>query len=243
MSKTALVTGATKGIGKAIAAKLIEDGWMVIATYSADSETAFRVRDEFDLLKPGTYLPLKADISTPEESINTIDLFLKENSIRLDALILNAGITDRSNFFSITPQNWLNVFAANLEFPVFLIQKIYPVINPGGSIIFTGSLMAVHPHSVSLAYGVSKSAVHALVKNLVKTFAPDKIRVNAVAPGFVDTGWHNTKTPELIDKINSKISLERFANTEEIASVYLMLLNNKYMNGEIIVCDGGYNYF
>jgi 3-oxoacyl-[acyl-carrier protein] reductase len=111
-----------------------------------------------------------------------------------------------------------------------------------GSVTFTGSLMGIEPHSVSLAYGVSKSAVHALVKNLVKFLLPYDIRVNAVAPGFVDTDWQKTKPVEIRKSIESKIAVGRFCAPEEIAEVFLMLIENHYFNGEIVVVDGGYLY-
>ena len=112
----------------------------------------------------------------------------------------------------------------------------------GGSVVFTGSLMGIEPHSVSLAYGVSKSAVHALVKNMVKVFVPYEIRVNAVAPGFVDTEWQLTKTEEIRRNIERKVSLGRFCKPEELAEVYKMLIENNYFNGEVVVVDGGYSY-
>ncbi len=102
--------------------------------------------------------------------------------------------------------------------------------------------MGVHPHAVSLSYGVSKAAVHALTKNLVKSLAPVGIRVNAVAPGFVDTDWQKGKPAEIRQSIESKIALGRFCTPEEIADVYKMVIENQYLNGEIITVDGGYSY-
>jgi 3-oxoacyl-[acyl-carrier protein] reductase len=132
--------------------------------------------------------------------------------------------------------------ATNITVPVFLIQKLLPIMNQGASIIFTGSSMAVFPHSVSLAYGISKSAVNALVRNLVKFLKPYSIRVNCVAPGFVDTGWHLNKTSEAKENIIKKLSIERFAKPEEIAAAFMFVLDNHYINGEILTIDGGYDY-
>jgi 3-oxoacyl-[acyl-carrier protein] reductase len=137
---------------------------------------------------------------------------------------------------------WMTVFNANVHFPVFLIQKIFPKFSAGASVIFTGSAMGIHPHSVSLVYGVTKSTIHALVKNLVKFLSPYHIRVNAVAPGFVDTEWQKTKPIEVKNSINSKIALGRFCNPVELAEVYFLLIDNRYLNGEIVVVDGGYSY-
>ena len=145
-------------------------------------------------------------------------------------------------FEELSFEDWERVFFANIHFPVFLLQKIVGRINKGGSIVFTGSLMGIQPHSVSLAYGVTKSAVHALVKNMVKFLVPYELRVNAVAPGFVDTEWQKTKPAEIRRNIENKVSLGRFCDPDELAEVYKMLIENSYFNGEVVVVDGGYSY-
>jgi 3-oxoacyl-[acyl-carrier protein] reductase len=241
MNKTALVTGGTKGIGKAICLRLLLENWNVILTYSTDSETANNSFKEFQEIAFGRVQLLQADV-TDLSSIDTIDDFLSAKDLTLDAVVFNAGVTDRSDFHSMMLENWEKVFTANVHFPVFLLQKIYPRLNTAGSVTFTGSLMAIHPHSVSLSYGITKSSVHALVKNLVKFFVEKKIRVNGVAPGFVETDWHKTKPAEIRKNITDKLASGRFSNPDELTDVYMLLLNNPCMNGEIVVCDGGYSY-
>jgi len=241
MNRTAIVTGATKGIGKAIASRLLQEDWMVVITYSSDTQSAAVTYNEFCETAPGRVFLLQAD-NSDLSSIETIDGFLGENNLTIDAMIFNAGITDRSDFLSIKPENWCKVFTANVHFPVFLLQKIYPRMNEKGSVTFTGSLMGIQPHSVSLAYGVTKASVHALVKNLVKFFTEKQIRVNAVAPGFVDTEWQKTKPAEIRNSITRKVAAGRFCTPEELTDVYMLLIDNQYMNGEVVVCDGGYSY-
>jgi 3-oxoacyl-[acyl-carrier protein] reductase len=102
--------------------------------------------------------------------------------------------------------------------------------------------MGIEPHASSLSYGVTKSAVHALTQNLVKFMVPYQLRVNAIAPGFVDTDWQKNKPEDVRRNIENKIALGRFCMPEEIAEVYQMLIENKYFNGEIITFDGGYSY-
>ena len=127
-------------------------------------------------------------------------------------------------------------------FLFFFMQRIVSLMNKGGSVVFTGSLMGIQPHSVSLVYGVTKGAIHALVKNMVKFLVPYELRVNAVAPGFVDTEWQKTKPIEIRKNIENKVALGRFCEPEELAEVYKMLIENSYFNGEIVVVDGGYSY-
>lgn len=242
MSLHALITGGTRGIGFAVAESLLANGYNVILTYSTDEQNALAVQQKLNQKFPQTNTDvLKADISNLQ-SIEVISDYLISQNIFLNALILNAGITDRSSFEEMEIENWKRVFDANVHFPVFLIQKLLPRFTEGASIVCTGSTMAVFPHSVSLAYGVTKSSVHSLVKNLVKFLSPLKIRINAVAPGFVDTEWQKTKPAEIKASINSKIALGRFCGPEELAEVYLMLVKNDYLNGEIISVDGGYSY-
>ncbi len=240
MKKHALITGGTKGIGKAVAFALGKAGYTIILTYAADKRQADLTKKELEALSVEVHI-IQAD-ATKETAIDTIYQYLTEQKLRLDVLILNAGITCRDTFEEMKLADWEQVFFTNVHFPVFLLQRIRDFINEGGSIIFTGSLMGIHPHSVSLVYGVTKSAVHATVKNLVKFLAPYKIRVNAVAPGFVDTEWQKTKPAEIRKNIENKIALERFCDPDELASVYKMLVENSYLNGEIIVVDGGYSY-
>ena len=241
MDKWILITGGTKGIGRAVASCLAKAGYNLIVTYASDEEVAEKVSGELrDAFGVNVY-SVRADISD-RRSINAIDAFLAETDIRLDGLVFNAGLTCREPFERLTFEDWDRVFFANVHFPVFLLQRIVNRIRKGGSVVFTGSLMGIEPHSVSLAYGVTKSAVHAWVKNLVKFVVPYEVRVNAVDPGFVETEWQKTKPAEIRRNIESKVSLGRFCDPDELAEVYKMLIENSYLNGEVVVVDGGYSY-
>lgn len=241
MNKYVFITGGTKGIGKAVAECLAKSGYHLVLTYAADTETANKTSLELTQKYGVSVLTLQAD-NSDIKSIDTIASFLTEKDLYLDALVMNAGMTCRDPFEKLQYQDWEKVFCANVHFPVFLLQKIVNRIRKGGSVVFTGSLMAIEPHSVSLAYGVTKSAVHSLVKNLVKFMVPYEVRVNGVAPGFVDTEWQKTKPAEIRQNIERKVSLGRFCDPAELAEVYKMLIENRYFNGEIVVVDGGYSY-
>ena len=170
MDKYVLITGGTKGIGKAVALCLAASGYDLILTYSSDTHTAEETRRELLQNNDVDVRILKADI-TNIKSISAIDAYLEEQSLELFSVVFNAGLTCRESFEQVSYAAWEEVFFANVHFPVFLMQRIITKMAKGGSVVFTGSLMGIEPHSVSLAYGVSKSAVHALVKNMVKKSA------------------------------------------------------------------------
>ena len=241
VEKWVLITGGTKGIGKAVAGCLAKAGYSLVLTYASDKEEAIWMAADLMRQYKVEARTLQADIAD-RKSIEKIESFLSGCALRLDAVVFNAGLTCRDPFEQLDMAQWERVFFANVLFPVFLLQRIVGLINKGGSIVFTGSLMGIQPHSVSLAYGVTKSAVHALVKNMVKFLVPYELRVNAVAPGFVDTEWQKTKPVEIRRNIENKVSLGRFCDPEELAEVYKMLVENSYLNGEVIVVDGGYSY-
>lgn len=238
--KTALITGGTKGIGRMVTLNLIRNNYYTIVVYSSDQQAADELYKELTENEKQLISLVILDLSIE----TNIELLIQKvnNLVGLDVLILNAGKTNRKSFEEISFQEWLEVFNFNCTIPLFIIQKLLPKMNKDASVIFTGSLMAIYPHSVSLSYGVSKSAVHAIVKNLVKFLSPYSIRINVIVPGFTNTDWHTQKSPDMIDNITKRISLQRFAETEEVASAFMFVINNKYINGQEIVLDGGYLY-
>jgi len=242
MNKYALITGSTRGIGYAVARQLGRMGYNLLLTYNADTIIARKSCAELQKEFPNmTVAALQAD-SSDRASIEVIENYMISNNIKLDVIVFNAGLTCRDTFTNMKYEDWERVFFANVHFPTFLLQRLLERINRDGCIVFTGSLMGILPHAMSLSYGVTKSAVHSLVKNLVKFLAPYSIRVNAVAPGFVDTEWQKNKPSEIRKAIENKIALGRFCDPDELAGIYKLLIENPYINGEIIVADGGYSY-
>jgi 3-oxoacyl-[acyl-carrier protein] reductase len=157
-------------------------------------------------------------------------------------VVLNAGATCRNPFGQVEYAEWNRVMDTNVNIPFFICQKLFNIVEDCGSVVIVGSGMGIYPHAVSTAYSASKSAAHMLAKSLVKEFAARGIRVNAIAPGFVDTEWQKEKPDWLREKITNKIALKRFGTTEEIAQAVLFLLENGYVNGTVLQVDGGYDY-
>lgn len=239
--KYALVTGGTKGIGKAISKSLLEKDYFVVLNYANDETSAQSTFEELNVKFPDRIALIKEDLS----KIERVDDFckqLRKITNNFDVLILNAGMTDRTSFPDITYNSMLSVFKTNLFVPFFLIQGMVKSMNKNSSIINIGSIMGIYPHSFSLSYGVSKASVHALTKNLVKFLKPFSIRINTVAPGFVNTDWHSLKPDSLKKSIKKKIALERFCEPEEVAHLVISIIENQYLNGEIINLDAGYNF-
>jgi len=239
--KYAFVTGSTKGIGKAIGLKLLQEDYFVIFNYANSDADALQLKAELDGEYTDRYKILKLDLSDLS-LVKEISEKILEITPKLDLLVFNTGLTDRNTFGEIKEANWMNVFNANLNVPFFLMQSLHEHLNHKSNIIFIGSMLGNIPHSVSISYGVTKSAIHALVQNMVKFLSKDEIRINAIAPGFVDTDWQKEKPAWLRDKIKDKIALQRFAQPEEIAQMCYHIIQNEYMTGQIIQLDGGYNY-
>ncbi|GHU50082.1 beta-ketoacyl-ACP reductase [Clostridia bacterium] len=219
--KTALVTGSTRGIGRAIADMLSANGYTVLRNGRTGGD-------------------ISADLSTLE-GVNTLAEGVIARTGKLDCLVLNAAATYRKPMSEMDYKHWQEIMDINVNMPFFLIQKLTEHISRGGSILFISAMLGTKPHATSIPYGVSKAAANMLAQSLVKEFAPRGVRVNAISPGFVDTESQNSKPEKLRAKIESKIALKRFATEREIADMCLSIINNTYINGAIVAIDGGYD--
>jgi len=239
--KTAIVTASTKGIGKSIALKLLSEGCFVIMNYSNNDRIANELNVELTKYYPNQFKIIKADLSSYDGMTMFVDECLTKIKM-INYLVLNTGITVRESFEDLSLDTWTKVMDTNLNIPFFTVQKFSEYIYDKGSIVFIGSILGEIAHSVSIPYGVSKAGIHFLAKALVKEFAEQKVTVNAICPGFVDTSWQLLKSPEIRKSIEEKTALGRFAKPEEIADLCYSILTNGFINGAIINIDGGYSF-
>jgi len=238
--KTAIVTGGTKGIGRGVCEMLLRKGYYVIATYANDNAAAQEFLSEnTDAEK---FLEVKkVDQSDRKQTYAFID-YVKKIFSHVDCIVCNAGLSIRSPFTEGRDEDWDKMFEVAVHSHYILLRELYTLIPCNSRIIFTGSQMGINPHATVLAYGVTKSAVHAMAKNLVKEMEPKAITVNVVVPGFVETEWQKNKPEQIRQNICKKTAVHRFASIDEIIKGYEFCIDNEFVNGTLIEINGGYNY-
>jgi len=227
----AVVTGGTSGIGLGVSKMLIDKGYYVYATYVGDDFTE-RIEN---------FEPIKIDQTSRKEVYKFID-YVKSHCSQLDCLVCNAGLTIRKSFTETTDSDWDKMMEVAVNSHYIMVREFFSIIPVGSRIIFTGSQMGLMPHAMVLSYGVTKAAVHALVKNLVKEFEGTGTTVNAIVPGFVETPWQKEKPEEIKQNIYKKTAIHRFATVEEIVDAYRFCVDNSFVNGSLIEVNGGYSY-
>ena len=229
--KTAIVTGGTSGIGLGVAKMLLAKGYKVYATYVGPD---FEENIE-------NFEPIKVDHSNREELYAFINL-IKQECQSIDCIVCNAGLSIRKSFTETTDKDWDIMMEVAVNSHYILVRELYSLIPAGSRIIFTGSQMGLMPHAMVLSYGVTKAAVHALAKNLVKEFEGTGTTVNAIVPGFVETPWQKEKPEEIKQNIYRKTAIHRFATVEEVVDAYRFCIDNSFVNGSLIEVNGGYSY-
>lgn len=233
-----LITGSTRGIGKQIGIDLLKKGHKVIFI-GHSHKSIIKLRKELMKKKLKRYEIIKYNLGNILD-IYSLTEYIKRNYKYLNNIICNIAITDRTKFGEITLENWNTVLNTNLTYPFFMIQDLKNIIQEKGKIIFMGALAGHIPDATSIVYGTSKGAIEILTKYLSKEFAGKKITVNTIAPGYTLTEWHKKKSKAQMKRIANKTLLKRFATVKEISKTCLLILENDYINAQIISVDGGF---
>lgn len=236
--KNAIVTGGTKGIGLGIVKMLLSEGYFVYLTFATDQVAAHSAQEE--LSKISNSFSIHCVNQADSEEIHRFAQALSNTHIH--CIVCNAGTTVRKATADLTDEEWCRTMNINVNSHFFLIRDLWQQIQPNSRIIFIGSMMAVQPHATSLPYAVTKAALHAMAKNLVKDFAGTDTTINVIAPGFVETEWQKNKPQEIRERICAKTAIHRFATIDEIADTVRFIINNPFVNGAVIEVSGGYDY-
>ena len=240
MEKVAIVTGASRGIGREIAKSLAKHNIKVIANYNNSEEKANELKKELEA--EGIIIDIvKADVSKREEIKNLVQYAL-ENYGKIDILINNAGISEYKLFTDETDEDWNKVINTNLYSVFATSQEVIPnmIKNKNGCIINISSVWGMVGASMEVLYSVSKAGIDGLTKSLAKELGPSNIRVNAIAPGIVDTDMCKNFTKEELKSITEEIPLERIGKVEDISKCINWLINDNYTTGQIISINGGW---
>ena len=247
-NKNALVTGASKGIGRATALALARAGAHVVVHYGRSAQEAESLVAEIRT-KGGRADAISANLATPDGASLLAKQVRTLVEDRLDVLVLNAGISKLAHIADYTIEDFDNLFATNVRGPFFLVQQLLPVLGEGSSIIAISSVVA---HAVVgkpgletpsvLAYASTKGALETLVKNWAAILGPRGIRVNAVAPGVIDTDMSNfTKTDAGREVTLGMQALKRIGKPEDVADVvaFVASAGARWITGASIPVDGG----
>lgn len=238
MTKLALITGASRGIGRAVALKLAQSGYDIVITYAGNTEAANKTVADVKALGVNCEA-YKFDVSKKEEvDKNIADIIEKYGQI--DVLVNNAGITRDDLFIRMTEDKWLDVINTNLNSVYFVTKPVVKLMMKQrfGSIINTTSIVGVYGNAGQANYSSAKAGLIGFTKSLAKELGARNIRVNAVAPGFIETDM--TKDLANTEEYLKLISLKRMGQAEDVADVVKFLAEDaKYVTGQVIEVDGG----
>lgn len=229
--KYAIVTGGTSGIGLGVAKMLLSKGYYVFATYVGPA-----LSEQLE-----NFEAIETDQSSRKDVYDFIS-YVKGKAEHIDCIVCNAGMTIRKSFTETKDEDWDKMMEVAVNSHYIMVREFFSMIPNGSRILFTGSQMGLNPHATVLAYGVTKAAIHALTKNLVKEFEGTGTTVNAIVPGFVNTPWQKEKPEEIKQNIYRKTAIHRFAEIDEIVDAYRFCIDNPFVNGSLIEVNGGYSY-
>lgn len=238
--KTVLITGGSRGIGKAIVEELAGKAYNIVFSYNQSEEEAKNIKQKLEDMGANIEI-YKLDLSKKED-IKGIVKFTIEKFGQIDILVNNAGISQMKLFIDITDEDWKNMMETNLSSAFYITREVIPYMikQKEGSIINISSIWGMVGASCEVHYSVAKAGVIGMTKALAKEVAPSNIKVNCIAPGIIDTDMNNELSDEEIQEFEKEIPLKRSGKPEEVAKCVKMLIENEYITGQVISPNGGY---
>lgn len=240
--KTALVTGASRGIGRAIAKLFAESGYNVLINYNKSEEEAINLYNELND-KGYSVCTYKADVSIKEE-VNSMVNYCIGKFEKIDVLINNAGISRTNLFTDISYEEWDEVINVNLNSVFYTTKKSLQYMLPemSGKIINISSIWGIAGGSYEVHYSASKAAIIGMTKALAKELGPSNIQVNCIAPGVIQTDMLNDISEDTLEMLREETPLMRLGTAEDIAHCALFLASDKsnFITGQVISPNGGF---
>lgn len=238
MSKTVIVTGGSRGIGKAIAQKFAEEGYNVLLNYHKSEFSAVETAKKYNNIDV-----FKADISSPKD-VEAMINYAKEKYKKIDVLINNAGISSTGLLQDLSLEEWNHLFEVNVTGTFLVTREVLPhmIAQKGGKIINISSVWGLIGASTEVAYSATKAAIIGFTKALAKEVGPSNITVNSIAPGIVMTDMVSNLSVEEFDQIRNEIPLGQIGSTEDIADAafYLASDSANYITGQVLSPNGGW---
>jgi len=241
-TRVALVTGAARGLGLAAAARFLAEGWQV-AMLDILGDTLLAAAK--NLNRPDAILTLEADVSDPSAVQRAVQQ-AKDHFGRIDALVNNAGIAIFKPILEVTLEDWQKVMAVNLTGPFLMTQAVAPIMRDqgGGAIVNITSISGLRASTLRVAYGTSKAGLAHLTKQQAAELGEYGIRVNAVAPGPVNTAMAKAvHTPEIRADYHDHMPLNRYGLESELANAIFFLCSDQasFVTGQVLCVDGGFD--
>ena len=234
--KVAIVTGASRGIGRAIARSLAKKDYIVIANYNKSEDEAKKLKIE------STNIDIfKADVSKREQVKELINYTIKKYG-KIDVLVNNAGIDQEKMFQDITDEDWNEIINVNL-YSVFCVtqEAIKNMIqNKSGCIINISSIYGTNGGACAAAYSATKAGIDGITKSLAKELGPSNIRVNSIAPGCINTDMNKFLSEEELNEIKNETPLQKIGEGIDIARCVEWLVEDKFTTGQVISINGGW---
>lgn len=241
MSKVALVTGGTRGIGKQIAIKLAKSGYNIALNYRKENENLAKTKNEIEALNVQC-LCVQGDVSSFEDCENLAKKIIEKMG-SIDVLVNNAGITKDMLLMRMKEEDFRQVIDVNLVGTFNVTKNVIPYMMKvrTGRIINISSVVGVSGNAGQTNYAASKAGIIGFTKSLAKEVASRNILVNAVAPGFIETNMTDVLKDEIKEEISKSIPLKRIGTAEEVANVVEFLASEEsaYITGQVIQVDGG----